>query len=124
LLNVFITIKIKFMYLLKEIDDLNEAIQELQINLNNYSPYYPLPDKLKELAGLINMNTNCIEFKKYINYHCLEPLNEYILKSKEPIPDHIKDTLKYKNHSVELLKDVAKSATNSFKVAFDYFKQQ
>ena len=112
------------MYLIKEIDELNESIQELPINLNNYSPYYPLPDKLKELGDLMTLVTDCMQFTNYVNYHCLEPLNEHILESKKSVPEHIKDILKYKNHSVAQFKDVAQSATHYFKVAFNYFRPQ
>ncbi len=106
------------MYIIKQIVDINNEIQKLEINLKDYKPYYPLPDKLNQLFNLMTVDTGNQNLNKHISSTFLPYLKNTIAESQNPIPDHIEDKEEYKKLTVQQMKRQAQRSLIQYKNAY------
>lgn len=106
---------------IEKVATLNQEIQELEINLDNFSLYYPLPEKMKELFKLVNVfSVDNPKFNAYIKQYCIDDLSEYIIETAAGVPERV-DRKRYMEEKIDIFKWTCNSVSRFFKKGCDYY---
>jgi hypothetical protein len=99
----------------EKIDELSKDIQETIVEDDNAIEYYPLPEKIKQLAECFNVSD--VKNNDFINWVKATPMHnikECIRLCNEKIPKNTPN-LRYKEQSIKQIKYLANNAIWWFK---------
>lgn len=109
--------------IIDQLNKCNEIAQSIQLD-NNSIPYFLICEELKKMREILSFDGCCKEFNEYIKKECLNYIDESLLMSKEPVPEHIKKgggELKYREHTLKQLKETASDCIRYTKRAYDTY---